>query len=90
MTCDRTTDMMGCEAGYNQYYNDCCMTKGWVIGLWSLFALIWVLIITYALCRSRRRATLRNEMLISETTRSLKHGLYAGNYYEGSTQYGAI
>ena len=81
MTCDRSINEMGCTSGYNGYYQDCCLTKGWVIGLWSTFAVVWILIILYAVCRARRKAMLRNEMLIKATTRGMSADIYGSNYY---------
>ena len=56
MGCDRTTNAEGCTNGYNNYYADCCLAKGAVIGLWTGFALFWAIVIGYALWRARIKA----------------------------------
>ena len=69
MGCDRNEFMEGCNAGYNNYYEDCCMTKGWVIGLWIAFAVFWLIIIFYAVWRARVKANKRDNMMIKSAMR---------------------
>ena len=69
MGCNRSVNAEGCSHGYHTYYQDCCLTKGAVIGLWTAFTLFWLLIIAYALWRARVKAQRRNEMLIKATLR---------------------
>ena len=56
-----------CEFGASNTYGNCCMSEGWRIFLWILFALSWILCIILWIKRYQRRAARRRDMMAAQS-----------------------